>query len=118
MQTKHWALVLGAVALLLAAICAWQFFAAASAPFAEILVDGSLVETVDLSVDRRFTVEGVGGYNVVEVSHGRIAVVEADCKGNDCVHTGPRSGGTPIICLPHRVVIRFSESGGIDGKVG
>ena len=118
MKTKTWILLLSGLALLLAVICLWQFFGQPSAGTAEILLDGKLIRTVDLSEDQQFTVEGPDGYNVISVQNGKISVIEADCKGNDCVQTGPRSGGIPIICLPHRLVIRFTNSNGLDGMSG
>ena len=118
MKTRYWILILGALALVLAGICVWQFFGGARAATAEILVDGEVVKTVDLSVDQRFTVECPAGYNVVTVQDGAIAVTEADCRGNDCVQTGPRRSGPPIVCLPHRLVIRFVEPSGLDGIAG
>ena len=118
MKTKTWILILGAVALLLALVCLWQFIGRPGAACAEISVDGRLVQTVDLSVDQRFTVEGVGGSNVVVVEGGKIRVAEADCPGGDCIRTGARSSGPPIVCLPHRVVIAFTDSGGVDGIAG
>lgn len=118
MKTKTWVLILTSAALVLGAICLWQFMGRQNAGFAEILVDGTPIKTIDLSVDQSFTVEGVGGFNRIVVEHGSIRVAEADCKGNDCVKSGARSSGVPIICLPHRVVIRFVDSGGIDGLSG
>lgn len=115
MKTKTWVILLSALALVLAGIVVWQFLGQRSAGYAEIVVDGELVKTVDLSEDQRVTVECADGYNVIVVENGTIRVAEADCRGNDCVKTGAKSGGMPIICLPHRMVIRFSSEAGIDG---
>ena len=118
MKTKTWILLLGVLALLLLVICLWQFFGQSGAGRAEILLDGELIKTVDLSVDQQFTVECSEGYNVILVENGKISVIEADCRGNDCVKCGPRSGGVPIVCLPHRLVIRFTSQTDIDGMSG
>ena len=118
MKTRYWVLLLGLLAVVLGAICVWQFFGGRPAGQAEVLVDGVLVKPVALSVDQTFTVECRDGHNVICVENGAIRVLEADCRGNDCVKTGPRSGGMPIVCLPHRLVIRFVEESELDGIAG
>lgn len=117
MKTKTWVIILSAVALALAAICVWQLVFPVRSGTAEILVDGVLVQTVDLSEDQRFTVECENGCNVIVVEAGKISVAASDCRGNDCVHAGARNGGIPIICLPHRLVIRFPNGSDVDGIV-
>ena len=118
LKTRTWVLLLAAVALVLGGLALYQALAAPPARYAVILVDGREVRRVDLSVEQTFTVEAVGGSNEIEVAAGKIRVKRADCDGNDCVHTGAKNSGAPIICLPHRLVIRFSDSGGIDGQAG
>lgn len=80
---------------------------------AEIYVDGALYDTVDLAavaVPYEFTVETEYGWNTVRVSHGAIEVADADCPNHDCVKQGTISDGAlPIVCLPHRLVIRIEE---------
>ena len=34
-----------------------------------------------------------------------------------CVRCGARNADPPIVCLPNRVSIRFSEAGAVDGVV-
>ena len=81
-----------------------------------VYLDGVLVESFDmsgLSAPRTFTVECGFGYNVIEVERGRVRVSEADCPDRFCVRQGWVSGGAvPIVCLPHRLVIRFDGGGG------
>ena len=116
MKTKYWILLLALTALLLAGICVWQM-TRSGAGFAEVYSDGVLVKTVDLSVDQEFTVECAEGFNRIVVQNGKIAVAQADCRGNDCVKSGARSGGSPIVCLPHRLVIQFTGASELDGLV-
>ncbi|MDE5952038.1 MAG: NusG domain II-containing protein, partial [Acetatifactor sp.] len=53
-----------------------------------------------------------GGYNVIEVSPGSIAIIEADCPDKLCVLQGPIADSLlPITCLPHRLVIELKPSG-------
>lgn len=78
--------------------------------------DGSLLQSIPLDQvpeTYRFTVNAAdGGYNIIEVFPGGIAIVEADCPDKLCVQQGPISNSLlPITCLPHRLVIELkSES--------
>ena len=77
-----------------------------SAPAAEIYQNGELLRTLPLSEDTEFTVDYENGYNVITVRNGKICVSKADCPDKICVNMGEISGGTPIVCLPHRLEIR------------
>ena len=51
-----------------------------------------------------------GGYNIVEIGEGNtIRISEADCPDKTCVKTGVLSDSVPIVCLPHRLVIKFTD---------
>jgi hypothetical protein len=78
--------------------------------YADVFSDGELIRRVDLSdtgAVYEFTVETERGVNTISVSDGKIAVSDADCPDKICIMQGYKSGGAPIICLPHRVEIRF-----------
>lgn len=118
MKSKTLALILAALFLIcgglgLGLLRPWETPAQA-----EIWSDGRLVERVDLTVDRVITVESRYGTNVVTVKDGQIAVTEADCPNHDCMEMGFRSGGAAIICLPHRLEIRFVGTQNVDGAAG
>ena len=86
---------------------------------AEITSDGKLIRVVDLVIDQEFTVPSpTGGTNTVTVRDGKIAVTYADCPDGYCVDRGFCNSGTQIVCLPHRLVIRFLDDAAIDGVVG
>ncbi|MDE8718548.1 NusG domain II-containing protein, partial [[Eubacterium] siraeum] len=54
-----------------------------------------------------------GGYNVNKVSGGAISVSDADCPDKICVKTAPVSDGIqPIVCMPHKLVIRVDARRG------
>ena len=78
-----------------------------------IYQDGKLLKTVDLSAvtgTTTFTVTGNAGENVIEISPGSICVRSAGCPDQTCVKHGPlKTGGTPIICLPNRLVIKWLD---------
>ena len=57
------------------------------------------------------------GYNIVEISGGKVSVTEASCKNQVCVKHGSISRtGETIVCLPNRLVVRIEdpEGGGYD----
>lgn len=117
MRTRSWVLLLGALFLLLAGITAWQYAAAKPAAAAELWADGKLIRTVDLSTDGEYRIESAEGWNELRVRDGKLAVVAASCPDGDCVRCGPRNADPPIVCLPNRVSIRFTEAGSVDGVV-
>lgn len=50
------------------------------------------------------------GGNTLRIEPGRICVVRADCPDQTCVNMGWLShGAMPVVCLPHRIVIRLEE---------
>ena len=105
--------------LALCAAGAWILHnARAPGTVANIYRDGVCVRSVDLSrvtEPYEFTLTDVAGENTVRVEPGRIRVVAADCPDKICVNTGWISdSAAPIVCLPHRLVIRLEE-GPADG---
>ena len=115
---RTWILLFAALALVLAAV--WFLLPKKTAGTAGIYVDGVLVQTVSPDENQTVTVEGPAGKNVIAVENGEIFVQEADCPDGVCVKHGSLSkNGTPIICLPNRLVIRWMEDpSGMDGVSG
>lgn len=105
------AVILGAACLI---YLAYSVFFSAPAAYGEVSVDGQVVEQVDLSKDRTFTVSGEnGGSNRIEVRDGGITVTEATCPDHVCMHTGTiRRSGETIVCLPNRLIITIIQDGG------
>ncbi len=100
-------------AVLAAAAGGYYLLAGHGGTTASVYVDGVLYDTYDLSaavIPYEVTVESEYGWNTIRVSHGAIAVVSADCPGQDCVHQGTiHDGLIPIVCLPHHLVIQIEE---------
>lgn len=73
---------------------------------ADVYIDGSLVQTIDMTKDDTYVFDTEKGTNTVTVADGEICVTEADCPDKICVNMGwvSRSGET-ITCLPHKLVI-------------
>jgi hypothetical protein len=115
-SNKFWIIVLGGVVIV--SIAATLALGRVSADTAHIYQNGALIESLDLSsvaAPYTFTVESALGANVIMVERGRIRISEADCPDMSCVRQGWVSGGTtPIVCLPHRLVIRPGGNGPVD----
>ena len=119
MKTKTWILLIAAAAAVCLFLSILLLTPGDAAAYAEISSGGSVVKTVDLRVDQQFTVTAdSGGSNTVTVRHGRIAVTEADCPDHYCMERGFCSSGTPIVCLPNRLVIQFVGEQSIDAVAG
>lgn len=95
-------------------------FTAPSSQTVEIISGGEVLYTIDLShtADRIIRVEHEGGYNIIEITDGKIHVIEADCPDKTCVNMGFLQGGAPIVCLPNRLVIRYAQGTEMDAVAG
>ena len=118
-KTWKWAAILGI--LLIICMVSGYFLLSGNqdAEAAQIISDGIILRTVNLNVDQELTVPATnGGYNIVTVRNGQIAVTEASCPDHYCMHRGFLSGGTDIVCLPNKLVIRFLGQQEVDSAVG
>lgn len=118
-RTRTWIVILAALAAFLALLSFFSLTAKKEGKTVQILQDGVVIEEIDLSVvtsERSFTVEWTGGgSNLITVQPGRIRVTEADCPDQVCVDQGWLSDqAAPIVCMPHRLMIRIKDSGGPD----
>lgn len=109
-----------AAILVLSAAGTALIFSAPTASTAQIISGGEVLYTFDLShtSDRIIRVEQGGGYNIIEITDGKIHVTEADCPDKVCINTGFLQGGAPIVCLPNRLVIRYAQGGELDAAAG
>lgn len=94
-----------------------RFFRKSPYTLVEIVQDGTVIRTVDLSAapDETIRIERRDGqsYNLVRIENGEIFVQEAGCPDQTCVHMGKlHSDALPIICVPNRLIIRFAEEDG------
>lgn len=109
-RTKIWISVFAAVIFVCAALAVWVSLSG-EGTVAVITVDGKEYRRIDLSRVREsydLVVETEWGTNTVHVSPGAISVTEADCPDRICVQRGAiTTGGIPIICMPHRLVIEI-----------
>ena len=118
MKTKTWALLLAALLVVCVAGSLWLLQPGQEAQRVEIWSEGELQYTLSLEVDQVLTIETATGTNTVTIKDGAVAVTEADCPDHYCMQRGFCTGGSDIICLPNRLVIRFLGEQEIDGVAG
>lgn len=118
MKSKFWLMILGGVLALCLALSAVLLLPGQGATQAEVYANGKLLYTLDLKVDTQVTVESDRGVNVITVKDGKVAVTDADCPDGHCMARGYCSGGAQIVCLPNRLVIRFTGKQDIDSVAG
>ena len=118
MKNKTWIMILSAVLIVCVGLSIWLMMPGEDASAAEIWLDGEIYKTVSLSRNQEFVVQGVHGSATVAVWTGKIAVTAADCPDHYCMDRGYCAGGTQIVCLPNRLVIKFTGEQEIDGAVG
>ncbi len=113
-RTRTWVLGIAAVLLLSAAAAIALRSRPASGTVANLYLDGECIRSVDLSKVEEaeiFTVTCDEGVNSILIEPGRICVLTADCPDQVCVASGWLSdSAAPIICLPHRLVIRLEAA--------
>ena len=84
----------------------------------QVWMDGKIIR--ELPLEESVRMEAKGEYlNVICVEDGRAAIIESDCPGADCVHSGwIASPGRSVVCLPNRVEVRITGTSEVDFAVG
>ena len=118
MKNSFWIVLLVVLALVCGGLSLWLFLPGGDAAVVYVYSDGALVYTLPLSSDQEVTVTTDRGTNVVRVQDGKVAVTEADCPDHYCMKRGFCAGGTPIVCLPNRLVLEFGGQQPVDAVVG
>lgn len=77
--------------------------------------EGKKIQEFSLDKNTEIFIENIYTNKLV-VKDKKVAIVESDCPGRDCVHSGwISSKGRSLVCLPNRVEIRIE--GEIDSEV-
>ena len=119
MKTKTWIAILTVILAAAIGLSIPLLLPGEAASHAELLSNGESLHTVDLRIDQELRIDSpTGGYNVVTVKDGAIAVTEATCPDHYCMHRGYCSSGAQIVCLPNRLVIRFLGEQTVDMVAG
>ena len=110
-------LIMIITALILAVCCVWTAFVMRKPAGQRVFIiqDNQVIQEIylDEAKNQEFQIPSAdGGYNLVRIENHVISIAEADCPDQTCVRTGVlRSEGLPIVCLPHKLIIRFAEEG-------
>lgn len=118
MKTKTWLLLFSLLCILLAILSVFLLFGGERAGYAEVYSDGKLVVTLDLSKNTEYLIQDGTAWNLLAVCDGKISVRSASCPSQDCVHHGAADHGAPIVCLPNRLVIKFTNASEFDALIG
>lgn len=120
MTNRRWALLFAFVIVLCAA--AW-FLLPRGGDTVGVWQRGELLYTIDpaaVTEPYELVLTYEAGETHIHVGPDGVYIASADCKNGDCVRHGPLTeGGTPIVCLPERIVIRRMRSeSGVDAVSG
>ena len=106
-QKRKRDLLLAAGILLLAGILYLLFRPGEMGAWAVVTINGQETARYALIEDRMVTF-GSEAYNILKISHGTAAIIEANCGDHTCVRTGEISReGESIVCLPHHLIVRI-----------
>ena len=79
---------------------------------ANIYKDGVCIKSIDLSkVTSPYEINLTydDEVNIISVEKNKIAVIDANCNDKICINQGYISIA-PIVCLPHKIIIKIEES--------
>ena len=108
------AIVLVAAIAVLVSVVFWTGIGSEEGSVVSVYQEGELVREVPLNETTELIVEGTYT-NKILVKDGKTAIVESDCPGTDCVHSGwIHEAGRSIVCLPNRVEIRIEGASEVD----
>ncbi len=84
-----------------------------------IIQNGKILYTIDLekSENRIIEVEYKDSKNIIEIKNHKIFMADAECPDHICIKMGELKSGIPIVCLPNKLVIEFTETNEIDAEV-
>ena len=113
-KTRTWVIILLLVLLLSGGAALWLNSRSASGMVANIYQGGVCIRSIDLSrvtTAETYPVESDAGVNIIQIEPGQIRILEADCPDQVCVQAGwLTDSAAPIVCLPHRLVIRLEKT--------
>ena len=120
LKTRTWIALVCAAALISGVLSLRLLTGRQEGTVVEVMQDGAVIREIDLSrvsAEYAFTVTCPdGGENTILVQPGRICVSAADCPDQVCIRQGWLSDqATPVVCLPHRLILRVRGSSDVDG---
>ena len=112
---------IAAILAVVAMVAAALFFLRGEGSTVQVEVDGTVIGTYPLSVDREveiITGENREELNLLVIKDGKATVTAATCPDGICAAHRPISReGESIVCLPHKVVVTVIGGSGEDPDV-
>ena len=109
MKTRYWIVLFAALLLICGVLSAFLLLRRPDGTVANVYRDGELIYSVDLS-NVTETYEIKLDEDTHQIEPGRIRVVDSVCRDHICEETGWIGDRSfPIVCLPHRLVIRVEK---------
>lgn len=96
-------------AVLFSAGCLFLFTTSDGPSQAEIIVDGAIIHTVNLSSEKETRTIDLDNGVIIEVSENSIYFKQSDCNGKDCIACGRLSSpGDMAVCIPNKTIIKLT----------
>lgn len=123
---RKWDVALIVSLLILSCIPAALFWASGQAASANgthaiIYVNGKKYKTIPLSEHHgtdTLTIRTSSGYNTILIRDEEIAIIDADCPDQVCVHEGfLKNPGQTSVCLPHKVMVEVQANDASDPDI-
>ena len=112
MKQKRNDIILITVIFVIAALAIGAIFVMRqSGEVVKITLDNEVYGTYDLDKDEVIQIDTEYGSNTVTIKDGTVAVTEADCPDQICVHEYPLGDDSPnpIVCLPHKLIVEIQQ---------
>lgn len=81
--------------------------------YAYVYYESTLIKEISLDKDDKYIVQGYNGDVVIEVKNKKIRVVDENSNNHLCSKQG-FTNSIPIVCLPNKIVIDFSNDNNLD----
>lgn len=118
MKNRSWLALLAGLLILCLGLSVLFLGQSQNATQVEVFSEGVRIAVLPLQIDTVITVQTAAGQNEITVRGGKVAVTGADCPDGYCMQRGFCDSGSPIVCLPHRLVIQFIGNVAVDSVVG
>ena len=107
-------ILIGIIAVVIAAVCLTVFLTREEGAYVIVRVDGQQVASYSLTENGEYSLNG--GTNILCIREGRAFLTDANCPDHLCVKQGKiDQTGQTITCLPNRLTV--TVYGGKDSEI-